>query len=67
MQNKFNNKSTNVGLDDIGKSAMYLLSDLGTAVTGEIQHVDCGYHTVGMVAVDETENISELLSEFNKE
>ena len=43
---------------------MYLLSNLGSAVTGEIQHVDCGYHTVGMVAVDEARNVSELLGEF---
>ena len=56
----------NVNQEDVGNAALYLLSDLGGAVTGEIQHVDCGYHTVGMVAVDETENISNLLSEFKK-
>ena len=56
----------NVNQEDVGNAALYLLSNLGSAVTGEIQHVDCGYHTVGMVAVDETENLSELLSEFNK-
>ena len=43
-----------------------LLSHLGSAVTGEIHHVDCGYHTVGMVAVDEAKNVSDLLSEFDK-
>ena len=57
----------NVDQNDIGNAALYLLSDLGSAVTGEIQHVDCGYHTVGMVAVDEAENVSELLNEFNKQ
>jgi len=57
----------NVNQEDVGNAALYLLSDLGGAVTGEIQHVDCGYHTVGMVAVDETENISNLLSEFKKD
>ena len=57
----------NISQNDVGNSALYLLSDLGSAVTGEIQHVDCGYHTVGMVAVDETKKISELLDEFNKE
>ena len=57
----------NVSQEDVGNAALYLLSDLGGAVTGEIQHVDCGYHTVGMVAVDETENISNLLSEFKKD
>ena len=54
----------NVSQDDVGNSALYLLSNLGSAVTGEIQHVDCGYHTVGMVAVDEAKNVSELLGEF---
>ena len=56
----------NVSQDDVGNSALYLLSNLGSAVTGEIQHVDCGYHTVGMVAVDEAIKVSELLSEFDK-
>ncbi|MCY4153592.1 MAG: enoyl-ACP reductase FabI [Aestuariivita sp.] len=42
----------NVTIDDVGKSALYLLSDLGAGVTGEILHVDAGYHTVGMKAVD---------------
>lgn len=57
----------NVNQEDVGNAALYLISDLGSAVTGEIQHVDCGYHTVGMVAVDEADKVSELLSEFNKE
>ena len=56
----------NVNQNDVGNSALYLLSDLGSAVTGEIQHVDCGYHTVGMVAVDEAEKVAELLDEFSK-
>ena len=34
--------------DEVGKSALYLLSDLGSAVTGEILHVDAGYHVIGM-------------------
>ncbi len=55
----------NVSQTEVGNSALYLLSNLGSAVTGEIQHVDCGYHTVGMVAVDEANNVSELLGEFN--
>ena len=38
--------------EEVGKSALYLLSDLGSAVTGEILHVDAGYHVVGMKAVD---------------
>ncbi len=42
----------NVTIDDVGKSALYLLSDLGSGVTGETHHVDAGYHVVGMKAVD---------------
>ena len=52
----------NVGLDEVGNSAMYLLSDLSAGVTGEVHHVDCGYNTVGMVAVDAAEEVSELLA-----
>jgi enoyl-[acyl-carrier protein] reductase I len=37
-----------VTIDQVGGSAMYLLSDLSAGVTGEIHHVDSGYHTVGM-------------------
>ncbi|MEX0279485.1 MAG: enoyl-ACP reductase FabI [Ruegeria sp.] len=42
----------NVTTDDVGKSALYLLSDLSSGVTGENLHVDSGYHIVGMKAVD---------------
>ncbi len=42
----------NVSQDEVGKSALYLLSDLGSGVTGEVHHVDAGYHVVGMKAVD---------------
>lgn len=42
----------NVTTDEVGTSGMYLLSDLSTGVSGEVHHVDCGYHTVGMKAVD---------------
>jgi enoyl-[acyl-carrier protein] reductase I len=38
--------------EEVGNSALYLLSDLGSAVTGEVLHVDAGYHVVGMKAVD---------------
>jgi enoyl-[acyl-carrier protein] reductase I len=37
-----------VTIDEVGDSGMYFLSDLGRGVTGEIHHVDCGYHIVGM-------------------
>lgn len=42
----------NVTIDDVGNSALYLLSDLSAGVTGENLHVDAGYHVVGMKAVD---------------
>jgi enoyl-[acyl-carrier protein] reductase I len=42
----------NVSIEDVGNSALYLLSDLGSGVTGETLHVDAGYHVVGMKAVD---------------
>ncbi len=42
----------NVTLQDIGGAGLYLLSDLSSGVTGETHHVDCGYHVVGMKAVD---------------
>ena len=38
----------NVTIDEVGGAGVYLLSDLGAGVTGEIHHVDCGYHIVGM-------------------
>ena len=56
----------NVTLEDVGNTGAYLLSDLSSGVTGEIHHVDCGYHTVGMVAVDEAEGVAGLLNEFSK-
>ena len=42
----------NVTQDEVGKAAVYLLSDLGSGTTGENLHVDAGYHVVGMKAVD---------------
>ena len=38
----------NVTIDEVGGAALYLLSDLASGVTGEIHHVDAGYHVVGM-------------------
>ncbi len=38
----------NVTIDEVGGAGVYLLSDLGAGVTGEVHHVDCGYHIVGM-------------------
>ena len=42
----------NTTIEDVGKSGLYLLSDLSSGVTGEVHHVDSGYHVVGMKAVD---------------
>ncbi len=42
----------NVTIEDVGGAGVYLLSDLSAGVSGEIHHVDCGYHVVGMKAVD---------------
>jgi enoyl-[acyl-carrier protein] reductase I len=41
-----------VSIEEVGDAALFLLSDLGRGITGEIQHVDSGYHIVGMKAVD---------------
>jgi enoyl-[acyl-carrier protein] reductase I len=38
----------NVTIEEVGGSGLYLLSDLAAGVTGEVHHVDCGYHIVGM-------------------
>lgn len=42
----------NTTLEDVGGAALYLTSDLSSGVTGEIHHVDSGYHVVGMKAID---------------
>jgi enoyl-[acyl-carrier protein] reductase I len=41
-----------VTIEEVGDAAVYLVSDMSRAVTGEVHHVDSGYHTVGMKAVD---------------
>jgi len=42
----------NVTIEDVGGAALYLLSDLASGVTGEVHHVDAGYHLVGMKQED---------------
>ncbi len=54
----------NVTTDEVGSTGLYLLSDLGSAVTGETLHVDCGYHVVGMMAVDAANEVRDLIGEF---
>ena len=46
----------NVTIDEVGNSGMYLLSDLSSAVTGEIHYVDGGFNIMGMPAVNFDEN-----------
>ena len=42
----------NVTIEDVGGAGLYLVSDLSSGVTGEVHHVDAGYHTVGMKQED---------------
>ena len=48
----------NVTIEEVGGSALYLLSDLARGVSGEVHHVDCGYHVVGMKNEDEADDAS---------
>jgi enoyl-[acyl-carrier protein] reductase I len=51
--NEYNSPLKRVtSIEEVGKNSVYLLSDLSSGVTGEIIHVDCGYHVVGMKSVD---------------
>lgn len=52
----------NVSIEDVGNSGLYLLSDLGSGVTGEVLHVDSGYHVQGMLAMDTVAQTAELLN-----
>lgn len=51
----------NVTIEDVGNAGLYLLSDLGAGVTGEVMHVDAGYHTVGMVSIESAAETAQLL------
>ncbi|QQN75738.1 enoyl-ACP reductase FabI [Croceicoccus sp. YJ47] len=42
----------NVTIEDVGGAGLYLLSDLSSGVTGEVHHVDAGYHLIGMKQED---------------
>ncbi len=52
----------NVTIEQVGNSAMYLLSDLSSGVTGEIHYVDSGYNIMGMAAAQTDENGKTVLS-----
>lgn len=49
----------NVFAEEVGKSGLYMLSDLSSAVTGEVHYVDCGYNIIGMKAVDAPDIVLE--------
>lgn len=51
----------NVSIDDVGGAGLYLLSGLSAGVTGEIHHVDAGYHAQGMLSVDKLAETAELV------
>jgi enoyl-[acyl-carrier protein] reductase I len=57
----------NITQEEVGNAALYLLSDLGTGMTGEIMHVDGGYHVVGMIKTSSAKQIAELLGNFEGE
>ncbi len=54
----------NVTIEEVGGSGLYLLSDLSRGVTGEVHHVDAGYHVVGMLSVGAAPAVAEMLSTF---
>lgn len=57
----------NVSINEVGNSAMYLLSPLSSAVTGEIHYVDCGYNIMGMCATKEVDGKIKIAWEENSE
>ncbi len=57
----------NVTIDEVGGAGMFLLSDLAKGVTGEVMHVDSGYHSVGMASVENADKTAALLSQFDSQ
>lgn len=57
----------NITTEEVGNAGLYLLSDLGTGVTGEVMHVDGGYHVVGMINTSSAKQIADLLGSFDGE
>lgn len=53
----------NVTQEEVGMAALGLLSDIGSAITGEVLHVDCGYHIQGMLNLDKVSETVAALSE----
>ncbi len=54
----------NVTIEEVGGAGLYLLSDLSAGVTGEVHHVDAGYHVVGMLATDAAGPVADMLATF---
>ena len=53
----------NVTQEEVGMATLGLLSDCGTGISGEVIHVDCGYHTVGMMNLANVSKTAAMLSE----
>ena len=51
-------------IQDVGRAALSLVSDLGQGITGEIMHVDGGYHAIGMVAIEEAGQSAQVLKQI---
>jgi enoyl-[acyl-carrier protein] reductase I len=54
----------NVTIEQVGNAGLYLLSDLSQGVTGEVHHVDSGYHVVGMLRTDAVPEVRVMLQNF---
>ena len=54
----------NVTIEEVGGAGLYLLSDLSRGVTGEVHHVDSGYHVVGMMRTEAAGELAEMLTDF---
>jgi enoyl-[acyl-carrier protein] reductase I len=57
----------NTTIEDVGRAALSLLSDLGQGITGQVVHVDSGYSIVGMVAIDEARRAAPVLVELGEQ
>lgn len=55
----------NVTIEEVGNLGLFLLSDMGSGITGELIHADSGYHSVGMVSIDSAAQTAELLSSIS--
>lgn len=53
----------NVTQEEVGMATLGLLSSIGSGISGEVLHVDCGYHTVGMLNLDNAGETAKLLME----